>query len=113
MTAPVSSSLEIYLENLVRESHAEAPLEDYMVRDMKADLLPRLNRFIVLKTMEELALKSPEILKEFQALVFEKQASQKEVQEFIRNKVPQEAVFLTKVLLEFRNTYLGLRANRT
>lgn len=86
MTAPVSSSLEIYLENLVRESRADAPLEDYIVKDMKADLLPRLNRFIILKTMEELALRAPEILKEFQALVFEKQASQKEVREFITDK---------------------------
>lgn len=99
-------AISVFLDDLLKDMHgADAPADE--LEEMKKELLPKLNEYITLRVMTELAKKSQETLKEFQAWVTEKSPSQEEVQQYIAGKIPDGTSFLTQVLLDFRNTYLG------
>lgn len=104
---PASSpSLNQFLDDVLKDMHGTStPPEER--EEMKKELLPKLNEYITLRVMTELAKISPETLKEFQAWVTEKNPSQEEVQTYIDGKIENSPVFLSQVLMDFRNTYLG------
>lgn len=98
-------TLDTFLNDLVKEKQGEATLSPETRDEMKAELLPRLHKFIVLKTMTHLAQISPTDLAEFQALV-DRHADPHEVQTYVVAKIPNGVVFLTDILIQFREIYL-------
>ncbi len=104
MTA--TDSINLFLDDLLKDMHGvTTPPEE--LEEMKKDLVPKLNEYISLRVMTELAKTSQDTLKEFQTWVKEKSPSQEEVQVYLTGKIPDSPSFLTQVLLDFRNTYLG------
>lgn len=102
----VNDSINLFLDDMLKDMHGvSAPPEE--LEEMKKELLPKLNEYITLRVMTELAKKSQETLKEFQAWVTEKNPSQEDVQKYVEGKIENPPAFLTQVLLDFRNTYLG------
>ncbi len=98
-------SINLFLDDLLKDMHgSDAPADE--LAEMKNELLPKLNEYITLRVMTELAKKSQETLKEFQTWVTEKNPSQEEVQKYVEGKLDNPQAFLTQVLLDFRNTYL-------
>lgn len=101
-----TDSINLFLDDMLKSMHGGAtPPED--LEEMKKELLPKLNEYITLRVMTELAKKSQETLKEFQSWVTEKNPSQGEIQKYIEGKLDNPPAFLTQVLLDFRNTYIG------
>lgn len=101
-----SPSVNQFLDDVLKDMHgASTPLEE--LEEMKKELLPKLQEYITLRVMTELAKKSPETLKEFQSWVTEKNPSQEEIQTYIEGKIENSPIFLTQVFLDFRNTYIG------
>lgn len=101
-----TDSINLFLDDLLKDVHgADAPAEELL--EMKKELLPKLNEYITLRVMTELAKKSQDTLKEFQTWVTEKNPSQEEVQKYVEGKLDNPPAFLTQLLLDFRNTYLG------
>lgn len=104
MTA--TDSINLFLDDMLKDLHGAAtPPEE--LKEMKKELLPKLNEYISLRVMTELAKVSPDTLKEFQTWVTEKNPSQEEVQKYIEEKIDSSPAFLTQVLLDFRNLYLN------
>lgn len=104
MTA--TDSINLFIDDMLKDMHgADAPPEE--LEEMKKELLPKLNEYISLRVMTELAKVSPDTLKEFQTWVTEKNPSQEEVQKYIEGKIDSSPAFLTQVLLDFRNLYLN------
>lgn len=101
-----TDSINLFLDDMLKDMHgAQAPTED--LEEMKKELLPKLNEYISLRVMTELAKKSQDTLKEFQTWVTEKNPSQEDVQKYVEGKLDNPPAFLTQVLLDFRNTYIG------
>ncbi len=101
-----TDSINLFLYDMLKSMHGvDAPPEE--LEEMKKDLLPKLNEYITLRVMTELAKKSQDTLKEFQTWVKEKSPTQEEVQVYLADKIPDSTSFLTQVLLDFRNTYMG------
>lgn len=101
-----TDSINLFLDDLLRDMHGvSAPPEE--LEEMKKELLPKLNEYITLRIMTELAKKSQDALKDFQTWVTEKNPSREEVQKYVESKVDNAPAFLTQVLLDFRNTYIA------
>lgn len=99
-------TLDDLVLDLLRDKHGpNVPVDD--MEAMKKALLPKLNEYITLRVMTELSKKSQDTLKEFQNWITDKKPSQEEVQKYISDKIPDGTSFLTQVLMDFRNTYLG------
>lgn len=101
-----TDSINLFLDDLLKDMHGvQTPADE--LEEMKKELLPKLNEYITLRVMTELAKKSQDTLKEFQTWVTEKKPSQEEVQKYIEGKLDNPSALLTQVLLDFRNTYMG------
>lgn len=99
-------TLDTFLNQIIREKAGTVELSTDATSQMKADLLPRLHTFILLKTMTELAQHSPVDLVSFQKLV-DQEKPLTDIQAFVSAKIPDFPVFLADVFLQFRNIYLG------
>ncbi|MDP1721619.1 MAG: hypothetical protein Q8L37_00250 [Candidatus Gottesmanbacteria bacterium] len=98
-------SLQDFLTTLVKEKLAGASLGEAQVADMIATLTDRLNKFITLNILTELATKDQELLVKFQALT-RGNTKPEVLQEFIQKEIPDGAPFLAKILSDFRQLYL-------
>jgi len=105
----VQTSLQQFLDLLVTQKYPES-LDQEFKDSIKTDLLPRLERFITLKTLEETARVSTTKLQEFQTLLSSNPPKDR-VAEFIQSTIPKYPEFLSRVLLEFRNIYIGSKNN--
>lgn len=92
-----------YIERLIGEKGFPDITEEVHAQ-IKKDLLDRLNDTINAKVIA--ALPDAE-LGEFEKLI-DANAPQEEIQTFIESKIPDSAIFLATVLLDFRKTYLGI-----
>lgn len=72
--------------------------------EMRKDLLKRIDDFIMSRIIASLI---DENLATFEKMLNEKRPEE-EIQKFISESIPDFEGFLTGVLLEFRNVYLGL-----
>lgn len=109
LTMPTTSSVPsiyTYIDELIKEKAQEVSLSDEARAQMKSDLLPRLHKFILLKTMTELAKRSPQDLADFQNMV-DKGKPLPEIQNYVSTKIPDFQAVLTSIFLEFRQIYLG------
>ena len=104
-----SLPFDAFLTDLIQAKLGHSPDPEIMT-SMKNDLLPRLTKYIILKTMEELAKKSPTVLSKFQTMVTDNSSDQNELQSFVGTHIPDAPMFLAGVLLSFREIYLGMNA---
>lgn len=103
-TPPSSPSLEQFVDQLIKEKNFPKDLDEAVKKQIKKDLMFRLNDYINAKLVAALPEKEVE---EFEKLL-EKKASQEEVQKFFQDKIPNLSTFLSQVFLDFRKTYLGI-----
>jgi len=102
----MNNPLATFIDDVLKDKYgSDVPADEH--EEMKKELTDKLNQWITLKVMTELAKTSPETLQDFQTMVREKNPTQAEVQEYVAGKIPESSAFLTRILLEFRNTYLG------
>lgn len=71
-------TLSDFLDQLLVTKHGDA-LTDEQKKTMKADLLPRLEKWISVKTMEEIVKKSPDDANVFMTMLEEKKQLQVDV----------------------------------
>ena len=92
-----------FLTQIIKEKHG-TDLPEAMTEQMRQDLLPRLNQWILLKAMTEIASKSPQKLQELEKLA-QGDTDPAVVQKFIEDTIPDFQAFLTQTLVSFRQTY--------
>jgi hypothetical protein len=100
-----SSSIDQFLLDLIIEKHGE-PMEEDLKKQMMEELKPKLDQWITLKTMTEIAQSSPTDIALLQKMTDENKPAE-EIEKFIQSKIPDMSSFLTKTLLSFRQTYIG------
>lgn len=105
-------TLDTFIDSLVQTLRGEANLSPEAIEEMKAGILPRLHKFIVLKTMTRLAENSQADLIEYQKLV-EQNVDIEQIQNFVADKIPDYTAFLADVLLQFRELYLKSNQDNT
>lgn len=98
-------TLSDFLNQLLATKHGDG-LTDEQKKEMKADLMPRLERWITVKTMEELVKKSPDDVNVFMTMLEEKKPME-EVQKFVEARIPDYPSRLAAILMEFQSLYLG------
>lgn len=94
-----------FIDGLITEKHGH-DLDPQARASYRSAMTAKLNKWILLKTMELLGRTNPDSLTEFQQLV-STNPSPDAVRQFLAPRIPNETEFLTKTLLEFRATYLG------
>ncbi len=99
-------NLQDFLTTLVNEKLTGATPAETQIADMVASLTDRLNKFITLNILTELATKDQSLLVKFQTLA-RGNTKPEVVQDFIQNEIPDGAAFLAKVLSDFRSLYIG------
>ncbi len=99
-------NLNDFLTTLVTEKLAGADVPEGQIADMVANLTDRLNKFITLNVLTELATKDQALLVKFQALA-KGNTNPDVLQDFVEKEIPDGAPFLAKVLSDFRVLYLG------
>ena len=99
------SPIDQFLLDVIVEKHGE-PMEDDLKKQMFDDLKPRLDQWITLKSMTEIAQASSADFEMLQKMTEENKPAN-EIELFIKSKIPDMTTFLTKTLLSFRQTYLG------
>lgn len=102
----IPPAIDLFLTELVNTKQQGRQISDESKAEMKADLLPRLHKWLILKAMTELAKQNPQHVAELRAMM-ERNADATEVQKFMTDKIPNGESFLAQTLVEFRNTYLG------
>ena len=100
------TSLDDFLTALVKDKKDGLTLDDFQREDMKKDLSVRLNKFITLNVLTELATKDVTLLQKFQTLS-KGTTTVIQIQSFIETHIVNGAAFLAKVLTDFRALYLG------
>lgn len=98
-------NLQDYLTALVKEKLAGTSIDAVHITDMVTSLTDRLNKFITLNVLTELATRDQSLLIKFQALA-KGNTKPDVIQDFISNEIPDGATFLAKVLTDFRQLYL-------
>lgn len=92
-----------FIDDLIEEKGFPDISEE--VRDeIRKDLLVRFDDFMAARIITAL---SDEDVKTFEEML-KTQKSEEEIQKFVSEHIPDFTNFLTNVLLEFRNVYLGI-----
>ncbi|MBI5620416.1 hypothetical protein HY949_01415 [Candidatus Gottesmanbacteria bacterium] len=99
-------NLNDFLTTIVKEKLAGASVGESQIADMVASLAVRLNKFITLNVLTELATKDQALLVKFQELT-KGNTTPDVIQTFIENEIPDGAAILAKVLSDFRTLYVG------
>jgi elongation factor P hydroxylase len=99
-----SPALNKLLDDLITQKHG-ADISPEVHEELKNELSPRLEKWLILKAMDAIAKKSAEDLKTFQDMVLQDESNEK-VMGFIREKIPDTDAFFTQALLDFWNTYV-------
>ena len=100
-----ASSIDHFLLDLVIEKHGE-PMEEDLKKQMVEELRPKLDQWVTLKTMTEIAQSSPADIELLKKMTEENKPAE-EIETFMQSKIPDITSFLTKTLLSFRQTYIG------
>ena len=101
---PSSPSLGKFVDEMIKAKNFPQDLDEAVKKQIKKDLLVRVNDFINAKLIAALAEKD---IEEFEKLLDKKEDVQ-EVQKFFERKIPDFPSFLTGIFLDFRRTYLGI-----
>lgn len=102
-------TLDDFLTALINEKYKGATLEDYQKTDIRKDLIYRLNKFITLNVITELATRDRSLLVKFQSIAND-DTQPDVIRAFVEHEVPDGGAFLAKVLTDFRQLYLEQHA---
>lgn len=97
--------LDAFLAQLLRDKHGDG-LSEERAAAMKAELLPRLEKFITVKTIEALSRISPGHAETF-VTKMEAHEPMESVQKYVDEALPDYPAVLAATLTEFRNLYMG------
>ena len=100
-----SPALNKFLDDLITQKHG-ADLSTDGRQQIKTELSPRLEKWLILKAMQTLADTSPYTLKTFESLT---QGNTKPsiILKFIEENIPDTTAFFTSVMVDFWTAYLG------
>lgn len=96
-------TLETFVDKLLDEKFPGVAIPTDRRDKMKQELLPRLNKMIMLKMLQAL---SPEDLTKFQNLAQGNETNE-QLQKFLAERIPNQDAFIAGILGEFRELYLG------
>ncbi len=99
-----SPALIKLLDDLITKKHG-ADISPDVHEELKNELSPRLEKWLILKSMDAIGQQSPADLKTFQDMVLQDAPNDK-IMGFIQEKIPDTDAFFTQALLDFWNTYL-------
>ncbi len=99
-----SPALNTFLDDLITQKHG-ADLSPVGRQQIKTELSPRLEKWLILKAMEELREQSPDALKTFQDLA-QGDTQPSVILKFIEEHIPDSTAFFASALVEFRNLYV-------
>ena len=106
-----SPAINKYLDDLITQKHGT----DFSAvgRDqIKSELAPRLEKWIILKAMEALGEKSSATLETFEKLA-RGDTPGTVILKFIEENIPDPTTFFTGTLIDFWTLYLGQNAATT
>lgn len=104
--AKFTMTFDDFLTALINEKYKGAALEDYQQADIRKDLSDRLNKFITLNVLTELASRDRSLLSKFQSIASD-DTQPDAIRAFVEHEIPDGAAFLAKVLADFRSLYFG------
>lgn len=100
-----SAALNKFLDDLITQKHG-ADISTIAHDQIKSELSPRLEKWLILKAMEALQEKSPDTLKKFQELA-QGDTQPSVILKFIEENIPDSTTFFTASLVGFWNAYVG------
>lgn len=100
-TMQIPQEVRPFLESLLED--AQMTLDDEMKEDMLQELYVQLDNFLAANVLDVL----PEDKKEPFISLNEKAADQEEINQFIRDSIPNSEEFFAQAFDEFREMYLG------
>lgn len=100
-----SPAVNKYLDDLIVQKHG-ADLSPARRDQIKSELAPRLEKWLVLKAMETLGGKSRTTLKTFEKLA-QSDTPPSAILKFIAENIPDTTTFFTNTLVDFWTLYLG------
>lgn len=103
-----SPALNKYLDDLVTQKHG-ANLSAVGREQIKSELAPRLEKWLILKAMEALGEKSSNTLKTFEKLA-QSDTPHSVILKFVEENIPDSTAFFTSTLVDFWTLYLGQNA---
>lgn len=95
-------NLERYIDNLI-DQKGYPDMDEAVREELKNDIRVRLNEFIMTRTISAF---SDEDVEKFEELLNHRKP-QSELQQFAMEHIPDFTNFLTDVLIEFQDVYLG------
>ena len=106
-----SPVLNKFLDDLITQKHG-ADLSAIGRDQIKTELSPRLEKWMILKAMEAIGEKSPATLKTFEELA-QGDTPPSVILKFIEENIPDSTSFFTSALVDFWTLYLGENAATT
>jgi len=103
-----SPALNKFLDDLITQKHG-MDLSDVGRQQIKTELSPRLEKWLILKAMETLSDKSPDTLKTFEKLA-QGNTEPSIILKFIEENIPDTTAFFTSAMVDFWTAYLGENA---
>jgi hypothetical protein len=103
-----SPALNKYIDDLITQKHG-AGLSSAGREQIKSELAPRLEKWLILKAMEALGEKSPATLRKFEELA-QGGTPPSVILTFIEENIPDSTGFFTSTLVDFWTLYLGQTA---
>lgn len=100
-----SPAINTFLEDLITQKHG-ASLDANARQQIKDELMPRLEKWLILKAMDTMAQTSPTNVATFQELV-QTDAAESLILTFMEKHIPDKEAFFTSTLVEFWTAYLG------
>ena len=101
--ASPQTAISKFVDNLIEEKGFTA-ISDEVRKEIKIDLETRLDDFMAARVISALSDTDVAAFEE----MLKAQKPDEEVQKFVSEHIPDFVSFLTNVLLEFRNVYLGI-----
>lgn len=98
--------LEQFIDQLIIEKFATAPLGDEARAQIKKELADRLNQYITLRTIETISLANPQAIPQLEALI-KTSPTPEQVNAFIQERVSEPDVLVAQILSDFRGLYIG------
>lgn len=103
-----SPALNKFLDDLITQKHG-ADISPAGREQIKSELSPRLEKWLILKAMEALENISPAALKQFGDLA-QGNTAPSVMLKFIEENIPDSTAFFTNTLVDFWTLYLGENA---
>ncbi len=100
-----SPALNKFLDDLISQKHG-TDISPTGRDQIKTELSPRLEKWLILKAMEILENKSPVTLQQFEDLA-RGDTQPSVILKFIEENIPDPTAFFTRTLVDFWTLYLG------